>query len=123
MSDDTPTGFDRAPDRYTAGGTGRETIDEMRDLAYQQAVRLVGDKHDGVVDGVTPDELADELFAYHCDATALKYGRRKGRKGAADEDVAKAKWYRTMVAHARGEGPDPRAGRPDFKPYQRPETT
>lgn len=67
MSDDTPTGFARAPDRYTAGGTERETIDEMRDLAYQQAVRLVGDKHDGIVDGVTPDELADELFAYHCD--------------------------------------------------------
>lgn len=116
---DDATGFERAPDRYTAGGTERETIDEMRDLAWNVAERLwlseVGD--------VATLAIADALFAFHCDATALKYERRKGRKGAADEDAAKARWYRAMAAHARGEGPDPRVGRPDFKPYQRPETT
>lgn len=90
---DTPTGYDRTPARYDHA---RETIDEMRDY------------------------LGDEVFAYHCEATALKYWRRMGRKGDADEDLAKMRWYQTMALHVRtgGQVPDPRAGRPGFVPYK-----
>ena len=92
---DTPTGHDRIPDRYT--GHGRETIDEMRDY------------------------LGDEAFAYHCEATAMKYWRRLGKKGDPADDLAKMTWYQRMAAHVRtgGQIPDPRAGRPGFQPYER----
>jgi hypothetical protein len=95
---DTPTGHDRAPDRYT--GQGRETIDRMRDLAWAT--------------GLNPDEV----FGFFCLATALKYHDRAGLKGDADEDLAKMRWYRAMALHAlTGRHPDPRADRPGFVPY------
>jgi len=56
LSNDSPTGHDRAPDRYS--GQGRETIDRMRDLAHEM---------------FTNPKAADEAFAFHCIATALKY--------------------------------------------------
>lgn len=90
---DTPTGHDRIPDRYA--GHGRETIDEMRDY------------------------LGDYVFALHCDATALKYWRRMGKKGDPADDLAKMQWYQAMAAHVRTGSPDPRADRPGFAPYQR----
>ena len=91
---DTPTGYDRTPARYDHA---RETIDEMRDY------------------------LGDYVFAFHCEATALKYWRRMGKKGDPAEDLAKMRWYQTMAAHiwTNGEIPDPRAGRPGFRPYER----
>lgn len=92
---DSATGFDRAPDRYSA--KGRETIDRIR------------------------DDLGDEGFIAFCVGNAAKYEDRAGLKGSADEDMKKARWYRTMAAHVRGEGPDPRAERPNFVPYARPE--
>lgn len=94
---DTPTGFDRTPDRYAHA---RETIDEMRDLAH-----AVG--------------LGDEGFALHCLATSLKYWRRTGLKGDADEDRAKQRWYEQMAHHAlTPSAPDPRCQRPDYAPYE-----
>jgi len=94
---DTPTGYDRTPDRYAHA---RETIDEMRDLAH-----AVG--------------LGDEGFAFHCLATALKYWRRTGLKGDADEDRAKQRWYEQMAHHAMAPSAlDPRCQRPDYAPYE-----
>ena len=95
---DSPTGFDRAPDRYT--GQGRETIDRMRDLAHT----LFGSG-------------GDRVFAFFCLASAMKYGDRAGRKGSADEDRAKARWYVGMARHVLGRGPDPRSERPGFVPW------
>lgn len=90
---DTPTGH--IPAHYA--GNNREPIDEMRDY------------------------LGDEAFAWHCEATALKYWRRLGKKGDAADDLAKMTWYQRMALHVRtgGKTPDPRAGRPGFVPYER----
>lgn len=90
---DSVAGFDRAPDRYSQGS--RETIDTIR------------------------DELGDDAFVAFCVGTARKYEDRRGHKGDASGDQDKARWYRAMAAHVRGEGPDPRAGRPEFVPYKR----
>jgi thymidylate synthase (FAD) len=90
---DSATGFDRAPDRYSA--KGRETIDRLR------------------------DDLGDEGFVAFCVGNAIKYEDRAGLKGSAAEDHEKAGWYRRMAAHVRGEGPDPRSSRPGFVPYAR----
>lgn len=90
---DTPTGH--IPAHYD--GNNREPIDEMRDY------------------------LGDEAFAYHCEATALKYWRRLGKKGDAADDLAKMTWYQRMALHVRtgGKVPDPRSNRPGFQPYER----
>jgi hypothetical protein len=106
---------ERAPDRYMA--TGRETIDRMRDLAHVAARKMCGHL-------AGPEDLADvadAFFAYHCEATALKYADRAGLKGDADPDLVKRRFYLDMAAHVRGEGPDPRANRPGFVPYRRVE--
>ena len=108
MNDDTPTGFDRAPDRYM--GQGRETIDRMRDAAGELFER-------GLERGLS---LGDAAFYVHCVLTAMKYEDRAGRKGDAREDNEKAMWYRRMANHLLGFGPDPRAARPGFQPYTRP---
>lgn len=79
------TGHDRAPDRYTHGT--RETIDMIR------------------------DELGDAGFRAFCIGCAMKYESRAGKKGPAENDLAKAGWFRAMAAHVDGEGPDPRAYR------------
>lgn len=110
---DSADGFDRAPDRYTAHG--RETIDRMRDLAHTFAAMM----RPGCT-RAQRDDLADDLFAFHCFATALKYEDRAGLKGDANTDARKAAFYRGMAAHVAGEGPDPRAARPGFVPYRRP---
>ena len=115
---DTPVGFDRAPDRYMAHG--RETIDRMRDRAFVVAEAYAGAV--GAADEVT-NALADLLFIYHCEVTAMKYEDRAGRKGdEGDEqqDRDKALFYRRMAAHVRGFGPDPRVNRADFMAYRRP---
>lgn len=97
MNDDTPTGFDRAPDRYM--GQGRETIDRMRDAAGELFERAT--QH-----GLS---IGDAAFYVHCVLTAMKYEDRAGRKGDAREDNEKAMWYRRMANHLLGFGPDPRA--------------
>jgi len=106
VNNDTPTGTERAPDRYTS--KGRETIDRQRDLAHALFA--------------TPG-LADKAFAYLCTAQALKYDDRRGLKGT-EEDAAyndtKAAWYRAMADHVQGRGPDPRAKRTDYVPWTAP---
>lgn len=111
VSDD---GFERAPFRYVAHG--RETIDRQRDEAYVRACAFLCDDDPRVA------ALADEMFAYLCDATALKYEDRRGRKDNVNpaRDAEAARWYREMATHVRGEGPDPRHHRPGFIPYARP---
>ena len=101
---DTVDGADRAPDRYMTHG--RETIDRQRDLACEQAL---GHKR-----------LADMLFAFHCDATALAYEDRNGAKGDPEGDAKKARWYRQMARHVRAPRihADPRGDRPGFVPYE-----
>lgn len=102
---DSPTGHDRAPDRYTT--QGRETIDRQRDAAgalFEEAIEA------GLDDG-------DAAFYVHCQLTALKYEDRLGRKDP--DDAGKAAWYQKMAAHLLGAGEDPRAGRADFVPYAR----
>lgn len=88
---DDATGFNRAPNRYTAAG--RETIDSIRDA------------------------LGDKGFAAFCRGNAMKYVSRAGRKGDYWEDMAKAWWYAWMFLHVRGEAEDPRSGREGFVPY------
>ena len=106
---DTPVGDDRAPDRYMA--SGRETIDEVRDICHA----LVG----------TSERAARALFAAHCLLTAYVYESRAGRKGEAEQDHAKARWYLQMAAHVMGLAKDrqpvedPRSKRPTFESYKR----
>ena len=109
---DSPVGFDRAPERYMAHG--RETIDRMRDRAF-----VVAEAHLGAV-GDVANALADVLFVYHCEVTAMKYADRAGRKDDEQQDRDKAVFYRRMAAHVRGFGPDPRSERADFTAYRRP---
>ncbi len=94
MSDTNGGGCDPVnhPAHYTAGP--RECIDTIRDY------------------------LGDAGFVAFCLGNAMKYEHRAGLKGSAEEDAAKARWYRQMVAHVRGEDDDPRAGRPGFVPYR-----
>lgn len=105
MQNDSPTGHDRAPDRYMA--TGRETIDRQRDAAgalFEEAIAAGLD-------------AGDAAFYVHCELCAMKYEDRTGRKDP--DDASKAGWYLKMAAHLLGSGEDPRAGRPGFTPYTR----
>jgi hypothetical protein len=90
----------------------------MRDLAHDTAARVLANVP--ALSTQDRDDLADLLFAFHCEATTLKYEDRVGRKGDPADDRRKADWYRRMLAHVRGDGPDPRAERADFVPYRRP---
>lgn len=112
ISTDTVDGTDRPPARYTQNG--RETIDTMRDHAYEEAERQLGV-------GPLADLLADLLFAFHCEATALKYSDRSGSKGDATGDAKKCAFYRQMAAHVRDPKIylDPRFQRPGFQVYTR----
>lgn len=95
MNDDVArAASSRPPDHYTVNG--RETIDRIRDV------------------------LGDVGFYNFCIGTAMKYEDRAGLKGDAQEDFAKQTFYREMANHVIGLGPDPRSGRPNFKPYVRP---
>ena len=77
---DTPTGTDRAPDRYTRPD-GRETIDVIRST------------------------LGDEGFVAWCTGNRLKYlDRAISRPATADVDRAKAEFYGAMVDHVNGAG-------------------
>lgn len=89
----TDNGFRSAPARYTK--QERETIDRIRDA------------------------MTDAGFVAFCLGTAMRYEDRAGAKGDAEGDAEKARWYRQMIAHVNGDGPDPRAGRPGFQPYVR----
>jgi hypothetical protein len=102
---DSVDGTDRRPDRY-AGPGGRETIDRMRDLAH---------------DTVSDPQLADLVFAFTCNATALAYRDRAGKKGDAALDLRKAEFWDAMAEHVIDPSacPDPRHKRPDFEPYER----
>ena len=107
---DSVDGRDRAPDRYTQ--KGRETIDRMRDLAYDP------EWEDAFSVGFS---MADILFAYHCRATALKYEDRNGAKGDAAGDEAKRAFYTAMAdSILYDDCADPRSERPDFTPYRAP---
>jgi hypothetical protein len=114
---DSATGFDRAPDRYSA--KGRETVDRMRDEAHSAAIELLNEI------GAEPDldipveAIARLMFAYACRTHELKYEDREGLKDDPEQERKKAKWWRQMAAHVRGEGPDPRHERPGFVPYVR----
>lgn len=57
------------------------------------------------------ERLGDAGFVAFCEGCALKYDLRAGLKGPAETDQDKARWYRAMAAHVRGEGPDPRSYR------------
>lgn len=111
---DTPTGFDRAPDRYMA--SGRETVDKMRDEAYVVAHNLA---ECGLIAHDAIDNVGDILFGYACSTHALKYQDRAGLKGDAATDAMKAIWWDEMRLHSLTGAPDPRADRPDFVPYGR----
>lgn len=113
---DSITGFDAAPDRYMTHG--RETIDRQRDFAHEAARAVGGGALAGDAKAVA--ELADLMFAFHCQAQVMKYRDRSGLKGDAAADMAKAEFYQAMLEHVLKGTPDPRSGRPDFTPYQRP---
>lgn len=87
-------GFGSAPKRYMLAG--REVVDDLRD------------RH------------GDTAFRTFCLLTAEVYEARNGAKGDPVGDAEKARWFHTMTKHVDGDGPDPRAERPDFVPYQRP---
>lgn len=93
------TGFDRAPDRYTA--KGRETVDKMRDEC-----RALG--REKGVDG-------DLLFAAACLTHHMKY---LDRVKNPDTDPEKAEWWLRMYFHVLKGEPDPRSQRPGFEPYE-----
>ena len=99
--DDSKTGFDRAPTRYMA--QGRETIDRIR------------------------DELGDAGFIAFCKGNEIKYTDRAGLKRGSDKETCfrKAYWYAAMWHHVRDPKncKDPRWGRKDFVPYERPGLT
>lgn len=115
MSDDA-IGRKVKPKRYA--GQDRETIDRQRDLFRTVFVGLAVDE----IPGATLEQVyrvADVAFSIHCQATALKYSDRMGRKGEdVDQERAKRDWYEQMGAHVLvGTLPDPRSERPDFEPY------
>lgn len=89
-------GFDAVPSHYAGE---RETIDIIR------------------------DELGDDGFTMWCLGNATKYAARDGRKDgtSSEDDANKMIFYVDMALHVESKGvaPDPRAGRPDFKPYVR----
>lgn len=89
----TDNGFRAAPARYVQ--QDRETIDRIRDA------------------------MTDAGFVAFCLGTAMRYEDRGGAKGDPDGDAEKARWYRQMIRHVSGDGPDPRADRPGFVPYRR----
>lgn len=93
MEPDDATGFHVAPARYSS--KGRETIDRIRDA------------------------LGDDGFAAYCLGTAMKYEDRIGLKDDAEQDAAKARWYRQMHACVVDGALDPRAYRAGFAPYVR----
>ena len=105
--EDDPTGFDRAPDRYT--GSGRETIDRMRDAAGPLFWRALA----------RGARVEDAVFAAHCHLDAMKYEDRAGKKGDAQVDRDKGLWYRQMARHVEGYDADPRKHRDVFVPYAR----
>lgn len=101
VSDTQPTpsaelGFDAVPSHYAGE---RETIDIIR------------------------DELGDDGFEKWCLGNATKYAARAGRKDgtSSEDDANKLRFYVDMALHIESKGsvPDPRTGRPDFKPYVR----
>lgn len=99
---DSPDGFDRAPDRYMRHD--RETVDRMRDLAHA----IFGDTG-----------LADLAFVYACLTHTMKYDDRAGLKGDANTDTRKSLWWHTMAEHVLpGTGvTDPRASRATYTPW------
>lgn len=90
---DDPIGRNQAPARYT--GSAREAIDIIR------------------------DQLGDTGFVSWCIGNSLKYLSRAGRKGPAEEDEAKARFYEQMARHVtHGDCEDPRSERPSFASYR-----
>ena len=120
MGGDHEIGFNQKPDRY-ARPDGRETIDAQRDLARERAAGFLSVHDPYCASPFTSQQLGDMMFAYLCDAQAMRYTDRAGRKGGeegARRDRGKADFYTQMGEHVRGRDVDPRAGRPDFKPYE-----
>lgn len=111
---DDATGFNVAPARYNQGD--RETIDVLRDEAETEWDRIQGDIELGAIADLSFGDIA---FRIHCVLTAKAYEARAGKKGPAEEDLAKARWYRQMADCVTGEGPDPRVYRAGFEPYKR----
>lgn len=77
------TGFDAAPARYSLPD-GKEAIDVIREY------------------------LGDAGFLAFCRGCWMKYRLRDGRKGDAEGDADKARFYLQMAAYVQGVGPDPR---------------
>jgi len=90
---DAQLGYDAAPERYAGA---RETIDLIRDALGSG-------------------------FRDYCLGQVIRYRSRAGRKGPAEVDESKARFYERMVLHLDGNGPDPRAYRAGFAPYKAPE--
>lgn len=104
------TGYTKVPDRY-AQESGRETIDQIRDLAGAWLRRAL----------IAGCNVEDAAFAVHCMSTAYKYRSRLGKKDSVEQDTAKAEWYEAMFKHVLGQGGDPRSYRANFKSYERQE--
>lgn len=101
------------PARYA--GVNRECIDLIRDMMTWWA----GDKNhtgkglrDTFLDG-------NDAFHLYCVGQVVRYRFRKGLKGPAEEDEAKAAWYERMARHVREpkKYDDPRSERLGFTPY------
>lgn len=99
------------PTRYA--GDGRECIDLIRDVM----VWWFGDKKVAM----SRDDFVDGHDAFHgyCVGQVIRYRFRKGLKGPAEEDEAKAVWYERMALHVATPEKhlDPRSERPGFTPY------
>lgn len=99
------------PTRYA--GDGRECIDLIRDVM----VWWFGDKKVAM----SRDDFVDGHDAFHgyCVGQVIRYRFRKGLKGPAEEDEAKAVWYERMALHVATpeKHRDPRSERPGFTPY------
>jgi hypothetical protein len=54
------------------------------------------------------EQLGDDGFLAYCLGNRMKYVYRAGYKPDSKTCMEKAEWYMQMVAHVRGEGPDPR---------------
>lgn len=98
MATDDPTGLDQRPIRYDV--EGRETLDRIRDV------------------------LGEHGYIAGCLFNVLKYLDRRGKKGDAAEDEAKALFYLQAALNAvrPDKAPDPRHHRATFEPYKRRET-
>lgn len=109
------TGFDAVPSRYAVGKD--EAIDIIRaTLSHLPEMAQVRDALAAALgDGWESEHPALYEIAYlgYVAGSRMKYGLRCGKKGPAENEIEKARWYGLMVDHVRDPGrfKDPRAYR------------